>query len=64
LTAQKTKKEAENRGSGYEKKKHKNIMILKHSKNNKSILSSEMPLDAPATKRLVLPMDSFGGQPP
>ena len=38
-------------------------MILKHSKDDKSILSSEMSLDAPATKRLVLPMDSFGSQP-
>ena len=35
-------------------------MIWKHSKNDNSIISS---LDAPATKRSVLPMDSFGGQP-
>ena len=37
-------------------------MIWKHSKNDNSIISLEMWLDAPATKQSVLPMD-FGGQP-
>ena len=46
-----------------EKKKRKNIMIWKHSKNDDLIISSEMSLDALAMKRSVLPMDSFGGQP-
>ena len=37
-------------------------MIWKHSKNDELIFSSEMSLDVLATKLLVLPMDSFGGQ--
>ena len=37
--------------------------IWKHSKNDNLIISSEMSLDAPATKRAVLPMDSFSSQP-
>ena len=37
-------------------------MIWKHSKNDNSITSLEMWLYAPATKRSVLPMDSFGSQ--
>jgi len=38
-------------------------MIWKHSKNDNSIISLEIWLDAQATKQSVLPMDSFGGQP-
>ena len=38
-------------------------MIWKHSKNDNSIISSEMSLDAPATKRAVLPIYSFSSQP-
>ena len=37
--------------------------IWKHSKNDNSIISSEMSLDAPATKRAVLLMESFSSQP-
>ena len=48
------KKEAENRGSAYGK-----IPYNHHD----LVISSEMSLDPPATKRSILPMDSYGGQP-
>ena len=37
-------------------------MIWKNYKNDNAIISSEMSLDAPATKRSVILSDSFGGQ--
>ena len=39
------------------------FMTWKRSKNDDLTISSEMSVDALAKKRLVLPMDSFGGQP-